>query len=340
MSGQLILKRRSTCQSPDINQLLTKYCFGRASESELQLVEAHLLECESCWQEAQRLSAAVQVLQTDRSLLQTLTPEEAASAFGLSGKLDWPFGGHRMHALIACGMYAALYAIALLVEVAYQYDQYQRSAIGVAIGAGLWIFLTSLVGLAVEWKLTLAGSNRGLMAATAVFWLAALLLFVAVCFYLPTNPITELTNLQAYPAQAAYLKTIAYFLVLKMIFLLPTFHFVLVMQREMLAGRHRAAFELLTGGQQSVRPRGVTFPKVGILAFLLISVIAISLFLHHNLMSNLKPGFYMNLFSNLILARLILYYLLGAECLYWYYLALNELKRECLIADRLHSAAQ
>ena len=278
----------------------------------------------------------MRVLDTDRSLLQILTPAELASSFGLSGRLDWLFGGHWLHALIACGLYAALYAVALLVEVAYQFDRYSRAAIWVATAAFCWIFLTSLGGLAADWKLTLAGSNRGLLVSIAIFWLAVIVLFGGACLFLPGEPIT-LSRRQAYTAQAAYLKTIGYFLVLKMIFLLPTFHFVLVMQREMRDGRHRPALSLLNRDRQSVRPRGVIFPKVGILALMLVVVIAISLFLHHNLMDNLLPAPYMNLFSNLILTRLVLYYLLGAACLYWYYQALDELKRECLIADRLSS---
>jgi hypothetical protein len=341
MPDQGATTRLPVCTAPEINRKITAYCFGpadesdkRLTESDRHLVEAHLLECECCWQEVRRLEAAVRVLDTDRSLLQTLTPTEVASAFGLSGKLDWPFGGHWLHALIACGLYAALYAVALLVEVAYQFDRYGRAAVWVAMAVFCWIFLTSLGGLAADWKLTLAGSIKGLIAAIAVFWLAAIILFAGACLFLPGEPITE-SKRQAYPAQAAYLKTIGYFLVLKMIFLLPTFHFVLVMQREMRAGRHHPVLSLLNRDRQSVRPRGVIFPKVGILVLMLVVVIAISLFLHHNLMDNLKPASYMNLFSNLILTRLVLYYLLGAACLYWYYQALDELKRECLIAERL-----
>jgi hypothetical protein len=301
------------------------------------LLEAHLDECECCRQEVERLKAAMRVIDTDRSLLQTLTPVEMASAFGLSGKLDLLFGGHWLHALIACWLYAALYAVALLVEVAYQFDRYGRAAIWVAAAALCGIFLTSLGGLAVDWKLTLTGSNRGLLVSMAVFWLAATVLYAGVCLFLPGESITQM-NMQSYTAQAAYLKTIGYFLVLKMLFLLPTFHFVLVMQREMRDGRHRPVFSLLSRDQRSVRPRGVIFPKVGILILMLVAVIAISLFLHHNLMNNLLPGPYMNLFSNLILARLLIYYLLAAECLYWYYQALDELKRECLLAERLSSS--
>lgn len=279
----------------------------------------------------------MQVLDSDRNLLQTLSPTEMASAFGHSGKIEWALGGHKLHAMIACALYAALYSVGLLVEIAYQFDRYGSDAIWVAAAAYCWIFISSLGGLAIDWRLTLGGSNRGLVVTIAIFWLAAIALFAGSCLFLPAEPIT-LSKMQSYTAQAAYLKTIGYFLVLNMIFLLPAFHFVLTMQREMRNGRHRPVFRLLNRDKLSVRPRGVIYPNVGILSLTLAVVVAVSLFLHHNLMNNLKPAPYMNLFSNLILARLLLYYLLAAECLYWYYQALNELKRECLIAERLSSS--
>lgn len=101
------------------------------------------------------------MLDRDRTLAQLVTPADAFAAFGVSGRLDLPFGGHRLHALAACALYAALYAVALLVEVAYQFDRYGRVAIWLVVAAFCWIFPTSLAGLAADWKLTAAGSRKG-----------------------------------------------------------------------------------------------------------------------------------------------------------------------------------
>jgi uncharacterized BrkB/YihY/UPF0761 family membrane protein len=90
---------------------------------------------------------------------------------------------------------------------------------------------------------------------------------------------------------------------------------------------------LLTGEKLSVAPRGTLYPRFWALTILLFTTVAISLFLHHNLMSNLIPGPHTNLFANLILVRLLLCFLLVGVCLAWYYRILNELKRECLFAE-------
>ncbi|MBK6795229.1 MAG: hypothetical protein IPG76_00080 [Acidobacteria bacterium] len=273
-------------------------------------------------------------MDTDRSLLMLTSASEVASAFGISGRLSKLFGGHWWHAILACLIYAALYAVALLVEVAYQYDRYGSSAVWVAGGAFTWIFATSLAGLACDWKITSRGGTNGLKASIGIFLLSAMLLFVALCFYLPSNPVTEST-LQAYPAQAAYLKTIIYFVILLLFFFLPPYHFVLATQRECLAGRHDWVSGLFSGEKMSVTSRGSIYPKFGVLVAILVVMMAITLFLHQNLMNHLKPGPYMGLFSNLIFTRLALFYALAGECLLWYYMALNELKRECIAVLRI-----
>lgn len=324
----------SNCTAPELGAGLTAYCFGQASAAERRALEAHLLDCDACWREVRRLEAAVQVLDTEHSLAQSLTPGEVAAAFGPSSKLDLPWGGHWRHALTTSTLYAAIFAVALVVEVAYQFDRYGRPAVIVALLLFGWVCLTTLAGLAVDWKLTLAGNRRAWLAAVSVFALSALGAVLGARGFLPAEPITLLTT-QAAPAQAAYLKAVLYCLILNALFLLPPFHFVLTMQRELLAGRHQMALRLLTGDPLGVTPRGASYPRITILVLCFVLFIVVSLYLHHNLMDKLRPDPHLNLFSGLIYARLFLYYALAAEGLAWYARALNELKRECLLAGRI-----
>ncbi len=334
MAEQTALTKTTACAAPTIGKLLTAYCFGHANAAERRLVEAHLPECERCRAEADKLRAAVRVLETERSLLQTLTPADIAATFGLSGKLDAPFGGHLWHAMTSCGIYAAIYAVALVVEVAYQFDRYGSQGVTGSLVMFGWVWATSLGGLALDWKLTRAGDRRAWLAAAGIFGLGALGAVLLSRWFLPAEPITLLSAAQAAPAQAAYLKAVLYGLILNALFLLPPFHFVVAMQRELTEGRQRMTLGLLTGDKRSVTPRGVFFPRLPALVVCFVLVIIVALYLHHSLMNQLRPDRYLNLFSGLIYARLFLYYALAGEGLVWYARALNELKRECLAAER------
>jgi hypothetical protein len=326
--------RPSTCSAPELNKLVTAYCFGRAAERERAAFEAHLLECNCCWREVQRLKSAIQVLHSERDLLRSISASDLATAFGISAKLPSPLAGHHWHVVASGAIYALLYAVAFLGEIAYEFDRYGSAALKLAPLICCWIFGTSVVGLAVDWKWTLQGSRKGLVLSAAIFLLAAMTLFAAACWFLPASPITQL-RLPAYTAQAAYLKDIGYFLTLAALFWLTPFHFVVAMQKELQAGRHRLALGLLAGDKLSVAPRGAIFLKPWVLSLLLAVIVIIALLLHFNLFSNLRPTPYMNLFAHLIQTRLILCSALGIECLAWYYRALNELKRECLAVEKI-----
>lgn len=322
------------CVDPRIVDKVTAYCFGELKAKERAEVEEHLHDCVKCQRDVRKLISAIEILKSDGRARELVTPEEVISTLGISGKLELLFGGHWIFVLTSSLIYAVLYGVALLVEVAYQYDRYAGTAPYVAVGASVWILFMTLAALWTDWKLTLAGRSSGLKITIPAFMGAALVLFGAICLYLPTSPITEL-SFQAYPAQAAYLKTIGYFIVLAVIFFLPTYHFILAMQRQMLSGHYELTSGLLRGDPIAVSPKGTIYPKFWFLTTILGLFIAISWFLHHNLMSNLRPGEYQWLFSNLILTRLLLFYLLAAVCLFWYYLSLNEIKRECLAASRI-----
>jgi hypothetical protein len=54
------------------------------------------------------------------------------------------------------------------------------------------------------------------------------------------------------------------------------------------------------------------------------------LVLTQDLFDHLKPNPYKNLFMQLVLGRVLLYFATGLFCVLWYSRALDEIKRECL----------
>jgi hypothetical protein len=105
------------------------------------------------------------------------------------------------------------------------------------------------------------------------------------------------------------------------------------MQRELKEGRYIYALEFLTGHKLRLAPKGALYPPFKFLVAVLIIMMLVSVFLTNNLLTHISPGPHMTLFTNLVYLRLILYYGLGIECLAWYYYALNELRRECRVAE-------
>lgn len=254
----------------------------------------------------------------------------------LPAGLESFLGGHLWFVLASGALYGLLYAVALLVEVAYRFDQYGRGALLRAPMVWLWAGAVSFSSLALDGWLTHERKQGGLMASLLVSLSGIVILVIVVWSYLPPIPITEM-DVQAYTAQAAYLKTVSYFVFLQIFFQLIPFHFVLLVQRELQAGRSEVAAKVLLERQFSFVPRGAIFIRVWMLGLLLILLVLVSLFLHHSLMSHLRSTQFMNLFANLILTRLILYHIFGGVCLWWYYQSLNDLKRECLGFSKLTS---
>jgi hypothetical protein len=145
---------------------------------------------------------------------------------------------------------------------------------------------------------------------------------------LPSFPITQ-SGFQTYAAQAAYLKDIAYFLALALFFLILPFHFIVATENEIRRARHGPVLDVLAGKNLAEWPSRALYPRFCALASLLVAFAAISLIMTAHLLDNLEPGPYMNLFTELVYLRGFLYFGLGIECLAWYYLSLNDIKRVC-----------
>lgn len=329
MESQELVTGGSPCVEPRLNRYLTDYCFADLSGHERRLFEAHLMDCDFCWAEVQRLGAAVGVLRFDKSLMRSIRVSDLRFLLGLSGRLDLPFSGHAGHLLLACTLYALAYAVGLIIEVSYSFDRLGGAALMIAPVVFVWIFGTSMLGLFFDWRAVTANRRTGLTTSLAVFVAAAVVLYVALCFFLPDHPVTMM-RIQAYTAQAAYLKGIRYILPLAAVFLCVPYHFVVAQQRELRCGRHGFVLALLTDQKWAVTIPGAFYITTRTLWLLLLAALLASLPMTANLFDNLLPGRYMNLFTQMVQIRWLLYFGLGLECLAWYSRAINALKAECL----------
>jgi DNA-binding winged helix-turn-helix (wHTH) protein len=260
-----------------------------------------------------------------------LIPETAApkQPREMGAWLSYIFGEHGVFVLASCALYAVLYAVALFVEVAYQFDRYGIAAAKIAPLVFLWMWVTSVFGLEAGRRLTLRGELRGLTFSVMVFSLAGLMLYGALGWFLPNVPITK-ARFQTYPAYGAYLKSIYYFLPLAVIFLVLPYHFVIAARREVRAGGGRLALALLIGRRLGAAPAGVVYVKRGWLSLTLAVAAVAALVATAHLLENLVPGEYTSFFTQLVQWRLALYFAFGMVCLVWYSRALDEIKRECV----------
>jgi DNA-binding winged helix-turn-helix (wHTH) protein len=252
--------------------------------------------------------------------LPTQTASTSASASDDRAAL---LGGHFWHVLGACTLYGALYAVALLLEIAYRWEEYGANALRYALLIFSFISVASIGGMWLDWKVTSRGSRVGMALAGVIFLLSALLVYLVLCRFLPTVEITKAT-FQTYTAQGAYLKDTLYFLILAGFFLVAPFHFVVYLEREWKMGRHSLVLETLTRTRQNIAPKGTLY--VGALGALLLIFLIRTSFDHVHLLDNLAPAPRKNLFIQLVYVRVSLYFAVAVECLIWYYRSLDRIK--------------
>lgn len=311
-------------------ELVTPYCFGDASEDERIAFEIHLLECDRCWDEVQRLEAAVQLLRRDRTLLAGMITPATFGLLGLSGRTERIFGGHHWHVIAGSFLYASLFAISLVFQVFHDFSgphQLAWWAAGLVVLPGMW--LTTLLVLWIDWKLTLENKMSGLAVSFGISCFAVAVLVGAVAWffrsYFPTAVSTDF-----YPTPMDYLKGAAYYWPYTVLFLFVPFHFVVVAQRQLQKLRHRQVFALISGDKEGITPRGAFFPKVWMFGIILAAIGILSVPATATLFDQLKQDSSKSLLMFLILLRNFCYFALGVECLIWYSRSLDELKRECI----------
>jgi DNA-binding winged helix-turn-helix (wHTH) protein len=241
--------------------------------------------------------------------------------------------------LTSCTLYALLFAIALFVEVAYQFDSYAAAAVRVAPFVFLWVWTTSIAGLIACKVLTLTGRAYSLPLAISLFLTSGVILYVSIGSILPNVPITR-ASFHTYPAHGAYLKSISHFSSLAVIFLVVPYHFVVAARTQIRSGSASQIRKLLTGERFGTAPQGTVFLRLNWLGVLLTIAAIASIAATAHLMDNLVSTEYTSMFTQLIHWRLVIYFSLGVICLLWYSRSLNAIKIASLEMDRLARAAR
>lgn len=322
------------CASPSINEALTSYCFGDLDASGREQVSFHLLECDICWEEFQRLDECVRALRHDPHLNLGAPTLEMFSVLGMSGRLDQPFAGHTSFVLVVAGLYGLLHVASVWTELGYSYGQFGALAWVLSPLVFLWTAGTLASALHLDAKQAFKGTPSGLGWSSAISLVGVATLVIVSWILLPASPTIQ-ASFQTRSAAGGFLKNELLYFVPLLVFVLPTFHAVVQLQRELRAGRTKPMLDFLAGRPEGISPRGVWFVP----SWLLIAVLLVAVFVGytgiHKMLDHLTPGPYANLFTTALHVRVVLWYVVALVCLAWYQRSLQELKREAVAAGRL-----
>jgi len=327
----------TACIDPALGELVTPFCFGDATREQLDAFSAHLLECDYCWEEVQRLAAAIRVLRSDPDASTSYAVHDVVEVMGVSARLKMPFGGHLWQVLTAVCLYAALHPLALLAEIAYDFADLGHAAAVASPFMFAWMAATTLAAFAVVWHAVARRGRSGLLQGSAILLGAALVLYVAVRPMLPPTPVVQ-ANFQTDTAQTGFLKSILLSAPFAIPLLLAPFAAVLMLQRQLQDGQHAMVLALLTGEKRAVPPRRSIYIKPRNLWLLAFIVVIASIGGTIRLFEGLTPTPQMNLFMTFGLVRSVCYNALWVGACWWYASgALVEIKRECVAVESVGS---
>jgi DNA-binding winged helix-turn-helix (wHTH) protein len=210
-------------------------------------------------------------------------------------------------------LYGLLFWLALVLEIAYQFDRFGTMVLWLGLPLILWITCTSLAGLTWTKRLVHQEKRKALFVGLAFFICGAIVACLAMSYFLPDEPITA-ARFQTQPAFAAFLKnSLIYFLPLGVIFILIPFHYVCVQQYEVSKTSNvssKTGSFILHKSLINLRPSFL----FGIWSVM----VTYSIFSTFYLLDNLLIGEYHSLFVILTFLRFFVFFGLGLVCLIWY----------------------
>jgi hypothetical protein len=181
--------------------------------------------------------------------------------------------------------------------------------------------MTSVVGLDLGLKRTSVGSGVGLLLSVTVFVAAAVFLYFVSGLFLPNSAITQ-ASFQTYPAHGAFFKNIYCVLPIAVLFMVVPSHYIVAVESGVLDWR--APWRFRDRLRMMATRAGAVYLQTSWLVGILIGAFLVAVVGSAHLFENLKPSPNMGLFIQLNQWRLVLYFLLGLECVLWYQHAQNR----------------
>jgi len=241
-------------------------------------------------------------------------------------------GAHPYYVLLWSFLYSSFYGTAVILEVSYELPRFSGIAF---IGAPLNFIVVFLSTLMIfRWLdslLQVKVRYAQLIASLAIVAVGTISVLI-FGWLLPNRPVT-LAEFQTLSADTAYLKTTSYALFIGIVLMVSPYAVVRALEIAIERGEVNQIFRLLSGDRSVPAPPGAIYLRPWMLVgvFVLSAVVALTMMAH--LLDNLIASEFTWLFQRILWFRMILFVFLGIATCLWFWINLNDLKRQCSRAE-------
>jgi len=324
---------------PHLGETLTSYCFGGLSDGKRDEVERHLMACDVCWGEFQHLDAAVRSLRFDRMLRPNVPVNEIVSLLGLSGRLNRIFAGHLVFAIGMALLFGAEWTVGIWSELGYSYDRFGRLAWELSLPVAGWSLTVLLLGLWLDVGTTRKGRSGGLLQSVLALLIGLGVLVAMLLSILPAERTIQ-ASFQTRTAAGGFLKDAIVIFAPLLVFILPSFHAVVALQRLLAGGGYEQALNFFARTPKSLSPRGLIYLSPRSLGLILLVLGIMKVVGANHMLDALTPGPYAQLFSVAAYVSTGLWLAIALWSIAWLSTNLNELKREAVALHALQRGTE